>query len=277
MTGDGERLTRWLGAMALARIALNARAVKSSPAVNRQARDRAIIEYRRTTDLMMVHLAAMDDAGDLKRIEALLKEGLQMAPAKRLPKPATGPLAVRVGGAGVWAVYDRLGQRVSERFEAKADADAARKELQRQAQPKPRRCLCCAAPFDSEGAHNRRATGAGGWMLARCRCPGRGRRGCARERGHDPDGPHPCRQAEQPAAAAVRYAHAGRAVADDAADHPWRGGLRRERRGERAAQPRRRDRLRAAPEPAWARTALVLPHDEGACGMIRGLKRQSGA
>lgn len=72
----GDMLTRWRGAMAQARIALNARAVKSSPAFNRIKRDEAIIAYTRATDALMDHLSLMDDAGDLRRIEALLKEGL---------------------------------------------------------------------------------------------------------------------------------------------------------------------------------------------------------
>lgn len=72
----GGMLTRWRGAMAQARIALNARAVKDSPGENRIRRDQAIIDYTRATDTLMDHLSLMDDAGDLRRIEALLKEDL---------------------------------------------------------------------------------------------------------------------------------------------------------------------------------------------------------
>lgn len=72
----GDTLTRWRGAMGVARMALNARAIKTSPAMNRQAKDRVIVDYTRSTDLLMDHLSLMQDQGDLERIEALLKGGL---------------------------------------------------------------------------------------------------------------------------------------------------------------------------------------------------------
>lgn len=74
---------------------------------------------------------------------------------RTLPLPAPGPLVVRHGGLGEWAVYDRLGQRVSTRRTDKGMAEADRDRLVIETGRKPRTCLCCKAEFHSEGKHNR--------------------------------------------------------------------------------------------------------------------------
>ncbi len=73
---SATRLQRWQAAMTWARMATDARGVSRSPATNRVAKDRAIETYTRATDALVDHLVVMREAGDLERIEALLREGL---------------------------------------------------------------------------------------------------------------------------------------------------------------------------------------------------------
>lgn len=78
-----------------------------------------------------------------------------MLSKRKLPLPAPGPLTVRHVGAGTWAVYDRLGQRVTRLRNIKMLAEADRDQLVVETGRKPRACLCCGSGFDSEGKHHR--------------------------------------------------------------------------------------------------------------------------
>jgi hypothetical protein len=64
-------------------------------------------------------------------------------------------LTVRRWGTG-YAVFD--GRRRVSGPTRRADAEAARDRLEREATSRVRACLCCGAPFVSEGPHNRLCT-----------------------------------------------------------------------------------------------------------------------
>lgn len=64
-----------------------------------------------------------------------------------------------------YAVYDGK-RRVAGTFSSRHLAEAARERLEREARRRVRPCLCCGAPFESEGAHHRMCKGCREWAAA---------------------------------------------------------------------------------------------------------------
>ena len=81
-------------------------------------------------------------------------------------KPGSGRFTVQYHPGKGHAVHDPDGQQAGEWFETRASASVSCAHKQRAADRAAKRvirpCMCCRAPFQSEGIHNRLCKGCGG-------------------------------------------------------------------------------------------------------------------